>query len=132
MENHHHPIKEIHYAGARRPLFYYRQSKGEMEKLKGDRYSIGGINKNKKEKEFITQKLTLEKGDIMYLTTDGIFDQVNGNSKRFSSRRFLQTVEDNINQPLEIQGKRLEEKLLSFKGESEQRDDITIIGAKIL
>jgi len=132
MENHHHPNKEIHYAGARRPLFYYRQSKGEIEKLKGDRYSIGGINKNKKEKEFITQKLTLEKGDIMYLTTDGIFDQVNGNSKRFSSRRFLQTVEDNINQPLEIQGKRLEEKLLSFKGESEQRDDITIIGAKIL
>jgi serine phosphatase RsbU (regulator of sigma subunit) len=132
MEQHNHPVKEIHYAGARRPLFYYRQSKGEIEKIKGDRYSIGGINKNKKQKEFHTQKLSLEKGDIMYLTTDGIFDQVNGNSKRFSSRRFLQIINHNIAQPMEHQGKKLEEELISFKGESEQRDDITVVGVKII
>ena len=132
MEHHNHPVKEIRYAGARRPLFYYRQSKGEIEKLKGDRYSIGGINKNKKQKEFHTQKLNLENGDLMYLTTDGIFDQVNDNSKRFSSRRFLQIINNNIHQPMEFQGKRLEEELICFKGESEQRDDITVVGVKII
>lgn len=132
MEHHNHPVKEIHYAGARRPLFYYRQSNGEIEKIKGDRYSIGGINKNKKQKEFHTQKLNLENGDLMYLTTDGIFDQVNDNSKRFSSRRFLQIINNNIHQPMEFQGKRLEEELIYFKGESEQRDDITVLGVKII
>jgi serine phosphatase RsbU (regulator of sigma subunit) len=132
MEHHNQPVKEIRYAGARRPLYYFRQSKGEIEKLKGDRYSIGGINKNKKQKEFHSQKLNLENGDLMYLTTDGIFDQVNDNSKRFSSRRFLQIINHNIHQPMEFQGKRLEEELICFKGESEQRDDITVVGVKII
>lgn len=132
MENSSRPEKDIYFAGAKRPLFYYTPNNGEIKKIKGDRYSIGGVNKNKKEKEFNTHKLTLAKGDIIYLTTDGIFDQVNDQSKRFSSRRFLSIMHDHIADSLETQGKKLEEELTLFQGESEQRDDITVLGAKIL
>jgi len=132
MEHNDQPVRKISFAGAKRPLFYYKENKQAIKKIKGDRYSIGGINKNKKEKQFNTQQLSLERGDILYLTTDGIFDQINDEGKRFSTRRFTASLERNIDQSMEEQGKRLEEEWRYFKGESEQRDDLTVVGAKIL
>jgi len=126
------PARKISFSGAKRPLFYYSQNKGAIKKIKGDRYSIGGINKNKKEKQFTTQQITMERNDILYLTTDGIFDQINDKGKRFSTQRFIKSLERNIGQSMEEQGKRLEEEWKYFKGESEQRDDLTVLGAKIL
>ena len=126
------PKRKISFAGAKRPLFYYSQDQGTIKKIKGDRYSIGGINKNKKQKQFTTQQLTLAKGDILYLTTDGIFDQINDNGKRFTTHRFISSLQHSINQSMEEQGKRLEEEWKYFKGKSEQRDDLTVLGAKIL
>ena len=82
-------------------------------------------------KEFTNHTLTLTKGDIMYLTTDGIFDQVNDKSKRFSTMRFTKTLQQHIDQDMETQGKRLEEAWEHFKGKSEQRDDMTVMGVKI-
>jgi len=132
MEHSHQAERKISFAGAKRPLFFYGHNDQSIKKIKGDRYSIGGINKNKKEKQFTNQQLTLEKGDMLYLSTDGFFDQINDNGKRFSTQRFLKSLYHNIDQTMEEQGKRLEEDWEYFKGESEQRDDVTVLGAKIL
>lgn len=128
-ENHE---KNISFAGAKRPLYYYSKSDKEIKKVKGNRYSIGGINKNKKEKEFTTSQLVLQKGDILYLTTDGIFDQVNNSRKRFSSKRFLKVLHHNADKSLDVQHNEMEMALDEFRGSSEQRDDITVLGAKII
>jgi serine phosphatase RsbU (regulator of sigma subunit) len=131
LEQNENPSKKVTFAGARRPLFYFDQDKNELKKIKGDRHSIGGINKNKKMKEFTNHTITLKRGDIMYLTTDGIFDQVNEKSKRFSTMRFTKTLYHYIDQDIETQGNRLEEAWEHFKGKSEQRDDMTVVGVKI-
>jgi len=131
MENTENHVKNIRFAGAKRPLYYYSTGEGEINKIRGDRYSIGGINKNKKGKEFTTKELQLQKGDILYLTSDGIFDQVNNSRKRFSSKRFLKVLNQNIDKSLDVQHKEMEMALDEFKGNSEQRDDITVLGAKI-
>ena len=131
LEENENPSKKVTFAGARRPLFYFDQNESELKKIKGDRHSIGGINKNKKMKAFTNHTVTLKKGDIMYLTTDGIFDQVNDKSKRFSTLRFTKTLHRYIDQDMETQGKRLEEAWQHFKGKSEQRDDMTVVGVKI-
>ena len=104
----------------------------EIERIRGDRYSIGGINKNKKEKKFTTQELFFKKNDILYLTSDGIIDQVNIHGKRFSSKRLLEILNAYANQPLSYQKAKLDEALEKFKLKTEQRDDITVIGAKII
>ncbi len=132
MENTDKQKKKIRFAGAKRPLFYYRQNEPTLSKIKGDRYSIGGINKNKTKKTFQTHELTLQKGDMMYLTTDGLFDQVNDHRKRFSTQRFIQVMYDNLHLDMKTQKKKLEEKLETFTGVSEQRDDITVVAVKIL
>ena len=131
MEHTENNTKNIRFAGAKRPLYYFSKNDGEIKKIKGDRYSIGGINKNKKEKQFTIKGLKLHKGDILYLTTDGIFDQVNNSRKRFSSKRFLNVLNQNTDQSLEIQHSEMEKTLEEFRGNSEQRDDITVLGAKI-
>jgi serine phosphatase RsbU (regulator of sigma subunit) len=125
-------LKKVEFAGAKRPLYYYKQENKEIERIRGDRFSIGGINKNKKEKQFTTQELYFRKNDILYLTSDGIIDQVNLNGKRFSSKRMLNVLNASIDQPLSYQKTKLEQELENFKNETEQRDDITVIGAKII
>ncbi len=124
--------KTIKFAGAKRPLYYYKQDMGKIEQVKGNRYSIGGINKNKKEKQFSTQKLQFKKNDILYLSSDGLIDQVNTEGKRFSSKRFFSILNQNADQPLSYQKVRLDEELEKFKKNTEQRDDITVVGAKII
>ncbi len=132
MEHTENNTKNIRFAGAKRPLYYFSKNDNEIKKIKGDRYSIGGINKNKKEKQFTSKELKLHKGDMLYLTTDGIFDQVNNSRKRFSSKRFLNVLHQNVDKSLEVQHTEMEKKLDEFKENSEQRDDITVLGAKII
>ena len=132
MEHTENNTKNIMFAGAKRPLYYFDQNDGEIKMIKGDRYSIGGINKNKKEKVFTSREIKLHKGDILYLTSDGIFDQVNNSRKRFSSKRFLKVLNNNVNQSLDIQHREIENAFDEFKENSEQRDDITLLGAKII
>ena len=132
MEHSSNSQKNIKFAGAKRPLYIFNKQKGTISKIEGDRHSIGGISKNKKEKVFTTKQITLEQGDILYLTSDGIFDQVDQFHKRFSSKRFLNVLNENIDSSLEMQQKKLELALDNFQGYSEQRDDITVLGAKIV
>ncbi|MFW5916052.1 MAG: tetratricopeptide repeat protein [Bacteroidota bacterium] len=132
MEHTQNHMKQIRFAGAKRPLYYYSKSEGEIKKIRGNRYSIGGINKNKKEKEFTSSVINLEKGDILYLTTDGIFDQVNNFRKRYNSKRFLKVLNQNADKSLNVQHQEMAMSLDEFKGNSEQRDDITVLGAKII
>jgi len=52
--------------------------------------------------------------------------------KRFSSKRFINVLNENIDSSLEMQQKKLELALDNFQGSSEQRDDITVLGARIV
>ncbi len=124
--------KEVYFAGAKRPFYYIKKGETEIKRIKGNRYSIGGVYKNKREKIFETHDMPIQAGDILYLTTDGIIDQVNENRKRFSSTRLLSILQNNLDKPMEKQEKILEKRVDDFRGNSEQRDDITVIGIKIL
>lgn len=126
------PSKKVKFAGAKRPLYYFEQEEKTLHQVKGDRYSIGGINKNKHHKEFTTREIVLKQGDILYLTTDGLIDQVNKNGKRFTSKRFLDVLNHYAEHSMQVQKKELMNRLNQFKQGTEQRDDITVIGAKIL
>ncbi len=124
---------KVSFSGAKRPLYHYSLKDGEIHTIKGDRYSIGGISKkmDKKQKSFTTHEINVNKGDILYLTSDGIIDQVNSQGKRFTSKRLLGTLNKYAEYPLEKQKNVLDNNIEEFKQNTEQRDDITVIGAKI-
>lgn len=119
----------ITFSGAKRPLIYYSQQ--QIQLLRGDRKSIGGIKSKRNKTEFTNQELILQKGDIAYLTSDGLIDQNAKNRKRFGTLRFIKLLKNNAKLSLEDQKHEIENALDFYQNKEEQRDDITVIGLKI-
>jgi len=67
------------------------------------------------------------------LFSDRYIDQFGGGepTKRFSTRRFLQLLHKNAEQPLEQQGQMLETNLENWQGGEAQTDDILVMGVKL-
>ncbi len=126
---------KLEYAGAYNPLYLIRN--GEVETFKADRMPIGIYIK---EKESFTNNTTdLQKGDCLYIFSDGYVDQFGGESgNKLMSGRFKDVLLEN-HQKTPIQQK---EALNIFienwiahtnsKGELfQQIDDMLVIGIRI-
>lgn len=122
---------EIVFSGAKRALYYFNSQKKSLETLKADRKSIGGTNLRYSKVEFTNQNLKMFKNDILYLSTDGYIDQNDVERKKIGTTKFLQTLEYCLEQPLIEQKIVLTSLLGEWQKESEQRDDITLIGLKL-
>jgi len=120
----------ISYTGAKRPLYYLDNSFGEIQELKADRMSIGGVNYTK-EKEFTVQTINLLKNDLIYFSTDGFIDQNNIERKRLGSKTFVEYLNKIYDSKIEEQGGLLTSFLNNWMGTANQRDDITVVGLKL-
>ena len=117
---------KLTYGGAKNTLFVV--ANGELTTLKGDRKSIGGFKHNF---SFTQQEANLHKGDTIYMTTDGFIDQANAQRERFGSKRLRNLIGELHHLTMSEQGKRFEEALDDHQQDTEQRDDINLIGIRI-
>ncbi|MCS7005088.1 MAG: SpoIIE family protein phosphatase [Cytophagales bacterium] len=120
--------RKIVFAGARRSLIY--TNRGELREEKGDKCSIGGIQRENI-RTFQQKELILSKGEIIYLFTDGIVDQNNPQGKRLGSARFFSLIDEIKSLSMREQKALILAELASHQSSSLQRDDITVIGIKI-
>lgn len=119
----------ITFSGAKNSLFYFHSEDKKFYEIKGTRKSIGGrIQKNK---NFENSTISLPKGSILYLGTDGLQDQNNKNRKRFGSSRLKQTFEEYSYLPLDGQKAKIEAILAEYMKDTSQRDDILWLGMKV-
>jgi serine phosphatase RsbU (regulator of sigma subunit) len=120
--------KQVHWAGAKNPLYYIRQ--GQLYEIKGDKFPIGG-NPLKNSKVFYTRTLPLEENDIFYLFTDGFQDQFGGQeNKKYMVKRFRNFLLNISHLPLSEQGEKLAQEFFAWKGKREQTDDVLVMGIK--
>ncbi len=119
------------FSGAKRPLYFYRRKEQSLKYIKGTRKTIGGTQAKRNTEVFIDHEILLEKGDLLYLTTDGIIDQPSPDRVRFGSMRFIQLLNTIANKPPNMQKQAVEEAMLRYQGSEEQRDDVTFIGVKV-
>ena len=122
--------RDVVYAGAKNSLYHYKALEQKTDTIAADRISIGGFN-NTIEKKFTSHSLTVQSGDCLYMTSDGIIDQNNFERKRFGRVRFVKTIEYNGQLDMQERKQVFEEILDEFMEGVEQRDDITIMGLKI-
>ncbi|OJJ17988.1 hypothetical protein BKI52_29480 [marine bacterium AO1-C] len=113
------------FAGAKRQIYYLKNEHAEVLKIKGSRYSIGYADPIFEQKSFV-----IEKGDMLYLSSDGYVDQNNARRKKFGSKRFEKLLLEIQNLPLKKQEEVLSQRLEVHMTGVEQRDDILIIGIK--
>jgi len=137
----------IRFAGAKRPLYLVTkkdnfkainiinsyseliQEQNALYKIKGNNCSIGAEDRFFQVEEQVFQ---YNKGDVIYLSSDGYVDQFGGESdKKFISKKLqdiLLTIQKNsMSEQREILAKEFQ----NWKGNQEQVDDVTIIGIKL-
>ncbi|HEY8937261.1 MAG TPA: SpoIIE family protein phosphatase [Cyclobacteriaceae bacterium] len=116
------------FAGAKQTLYVIKN--GTLIELEGDRKSIGGANAGV-ERNFSNHEVELQKGDALYLTTDGYVDQNNPLRIRFNKKRFKKLISEVYNKNTQEQKQLFEEALADHQQNAEQRDDITVVGVKL-
>jgi serine phosphatase RsbU (regulator of sigma subunit) len=119
------------FAGAKRPLYYYRNEDDSLNYIKGTRKSIGGTQAKRNKEFFIDHELYLKHGDLVYLTTDGIIDQPSPDRIRFGSLRLIDILKEIASRPTNEQKELIEKALLDYQQFEQQRDDVTFLGVKI-
>lgn len=123
---------ELQYAGAYRTLYLLSDSIPEViQKINGDKFPIGGSHFGQ-ERSFSQHSITLNKGDMLYMFTDGFADQFGGeNGKKFMVKRFAEMLIRQWKLPLKQQHEMLEAAFSAWKGKNEQVDDVLVIGIKV-
>jgi len=120
----------VTYTGAKRPLLV-KQANEPFITLSADRRSIGGAKPKRKHINFTDQSINLQTNDILILFSDGITDQPAPNRKRFTINRLIDTLNENANLSTTEFCLAIEVDLFKHRKDTEQRDDITLIGIKL-
>ena len=117
----------LEIATAFNPAFFIRN--GEIWEIKADRQPVGFLTGE--QKEFTHHEFTVQRGDTLYLFSDGFHDQFGGpKEKKFMMKNFknlLLSIQDKI---MNEQKVILEDTLLEWKGDLEQVDDILVMGMR--
>ncbi len=118
---------ELQWSGAYNPLWYIQN--GEMKEVIADKQPIG---KTDVAKAFNTNKLKLNKGDILYLFTDGYADQFGGpKGKKFKYKQFQELLVQNSKMKMQEQKQFIETAFEEWQGNLEQVDDVLVIGIRV-
>lgn len=79
------------------------------------------------------QRIPVLPGMVYYLMTDGFFDQMGGEPRRLlGRRRLVRWLESKAELGLEEQMQALREMLEDYRGEEQRRDDMTLIGLRLI
>jgi serine phosphatase RsbU (regulator of sigma subunit)/Tfp pilus assembly protein PilF len=119
----------LEFAGANNPLWLYRHN--ELIEYKADKMPIGTYLET--ELPFSSTIITLQKGDIIFLSTDGYADQFGGpKGKKYKYKPLIDSLIKNSSLSMEEQKNALELAFNNWKHHLEQVDDVSLIGIRVL
>jgi sigma-B regulation protein RsbU (phosphoserine phosphatase) len=117
---------KLNFSGAFNPLLYNHNH--EMVVIRADRIPIGYYEK---EQKFTLKTINIEKGDIIYLFSDGYIDQFGGSEKRkIMSKGLTDLLQKIHNLPMADQKTELFDFVSLWRGDMEQTDDILVVGIR--
>ncbi len=120
---------ELQYAGAHNPLFIVRDK--ELIEVKADSIAIGTYTETQQQ-SFTNHTLQLQKGDTLYIFSDGYADQFGGPSgKKFKVNQFKAMLLNLNGVEMQQQHIALERSIEQWRGVLQQVDDILVIGVRV-
>jgi serine phosphatase RsbU (regulator of sigma subunit) len=123
---------KLYYSGANNPAYIYRHNNNvsELIILKPTRQAIGMTGEEKM--GYAQQEMDLKSGDTIYLFSDGYVDQFGGGKgKKLGYERFKNILSEAFSLPMEQQKDFLDRQITGWQGNTEQTDDICIMGIRV-
>jgi len=118
---------KLEYAGAHNPLWIIRN--GILLETKANKQPIG---KFENLEPYTTHSFQLEKGDTIYIFSDGYSDQFGGaRGKKYKTSNFKNLLLSIQESSMEKQLALLEAEFKKWRGSMEQIDDVCVIGLRI-
>ena len=119
--------KKLSYAAANNAPLIVR--KDEYEELDADRMPVG---MGERKEEFKLYEINYEKGDVLYLYTDGYADQFGGpKGKKYKYRPLNEMLQKISVDNMDTQITALTGEFERWRGELEQVDDVLVIGIRL-
>jgi len=116
-------------AGANNPLYIFRNE--NIQELRADKLPIGYLE-DRPTRKFTNHRIQLEKGDVLYLFSDGYPDQFGGpKGKKFMVGQFRSFLAQIHKAPMKDQFRTLDLTIEQWRGNLEQVDDIIVLGFRI-
>ncbi|HSA04134.1 MAG TPA: SpoIIE family protein phosphatase, partial [Tenuifilaceae bacterium] len=104
---------------------------GELIQLKGDKCPIGAFSR-RAATGYTHQEMDVQKGDMVYVFSDGYTDQFGGDDNRkFLMSNFKKLLVDVHQLPINEQKVKMEEVLFDWMKYESQLDDILVIGIRV-
>lgn len=120
---------KLYYSAARIPLCLVRGT--ELIEIKGDKQTISGST-TETCMPFNIHEIDVQKGDNIYIFSDGYADQFGGvKGKKFKYNTLKQLLVSVALKPLYQQKQLLDKTIEDWRGELEQVDDILVIGVRV-
>ncbi|MDI9342196.1 MAG: tetratricopeptide repeat protein [Sediminibacterium sp.] len=118
----------LEFAGANNPIWIFRN--GKIEEYKADKMPIGFLLDE--QPPFKSQTILLEKGDVIYMSSDGFPDQFGGpKGKKYMYRKMEQFLVSMAGKPMAEQHQFLIKEFNDWKGNLEQLDDVCVLGVRV-
>lgn len=114
------------YAGAKSFIYYVENE--QLTQISGDKIYLGGRNKPM---PFTNQHFTFSENTMFYLLSDGIIDQNNPDRIKLGNTALKKTTLQHHKAIMTTQKKEILTLLNAHQANSEQRDDISMIGLKL-
>lgn len=120
---------ELIFSGAHLPLFLVRN--GELEVFKGDKFPVGGMQYRNRN-TYSDQIIQLQKGDRVFVFSDGIIDQVGGPENiKWMSASLKEFLIANSKLPMNQLRDEVHNVFEAYKGANKQVDDVLLIGLQV-
>jgi two-component system, sensor histidine kinase LadS len=117
----------LEFSGANNPIYIVRD--GEMLEYKGNNMPVAFYEKMS---DFTRYRIEMNRGDRLYMFTDGFPDQFGGpQGKKFKYRPFKDLLLEVHDRPMDEQHRILSLIFEEWKGDLNQIDDVLVIGLRL-
>ncbi|MBL4862981.1 MAG: tetratricopeptide repeat protein [Crocinitomicaceae bacterium] len=124
-----HSTNILEWSGANNPLWIIPKGSDSIIELKPDKQPIGQFNNPHL---FTNHSQHLSSGDRIYLFSDGYADQFGGDrDKKYMIVKFRSKLLDIQDQPIKTHQSLLVSEFETWKGETDQVDDVCIMGVEL-
>ncbi|WP_317899893.1 PP2C family protein-serine/threonine phosphatase [Aurantibacillus circumpalustris] len=120
----------VKFSGANRPLWIIRTGQNNVEEIKATKKAIGGFTQD--DEQFSSYEIEMKQGDTFYIFSDGYADTFGGKEgKKLKKKAFKEILLSIRDRSMLEQEHLLDDFIENWKDETEQTDDILVIGVRL-